>query len=73
MKSTSENQAIYTTNTTHAICVLGGDEVEDEGLEKGEGWEDEVEDDVEDEGDGEKVVIKTDTNVFSSFTAQHFL
>jgi hypothetical protein len=35
MKSTSENQAIYTTYTTHAICVLGEDEVEDEGAEEG--------------------------------------
>jgi hypothetical protein len=28
MKSTSENQAVYTTYTTHAVCVLGEDEVE---------------------------------------------
>jgi hypothetical protein len=35
MKSTSENQAIYTTYyTTHPICVLG----EDEGEDEGEGW-----------------------------------
>ncbi len=39
MKSTSESQAIYTTYTTHAICVLGEDEVEDEGSEEGEGVE----------------------------------
>ncbi len=34
MKSTSENHAIYTTYTTRAICVLGVDEVEDEGSEE---------------------------------------
>jgi hypothetical protein len=31
MKSASENQTIYTTYTTHPICVLGEDEGEDEG------------------------------------------
>ncbi len=69
MKSTSENHAIYTTYSTHAICVLGEDEVEDEGAEEGEG----VEGEGEGEGEGLKVVIKTDTMVFVSFTAQNFL
>ncbi len=76
MKSTSGNLEIYTTYTTHAICVLGEDDVEDEGAEEWERWEDEVEDEVEDEGEGEgdkeKVVIKTDTNVFRQFHSPTF-
>jgi hypothetical protein len=72
MKSTSGNLEIYTTYTTHAICVLGEDEVEDEG----EGWEDEVEDEGAEEGEGEgdgvKVVIKTETNIFRQFHSPTF-
>jgi hypothetical protein len=65
MKSTSENHVIYTTYTTHAICVLGEDEVEDEGEEEGEGVKGEGDGEGEGEGEGVKVVIKQ-TQCFSS-------
>jgi hypothetical protein len=73
MKSTYGNLEIYTTYTytTHAICVLAENDVEDEEAEEWEGWEDEAEE-WEGEGDGEKVVIKTDPNVFRQFHSPTF-